>query len=62
MARLIGVQDAIVTDPSLGMPTTVGSHVFASMKGKRNAGVVDKVVQIRHGNLVNAVANEMLAY
>lgn len=41
-------QDAIVTDPSLGMPTTVGSHVFASMKAKRNAGVVDKVVQYCH--------------
>jgi hypothetical protein len=60
MAGLIRVQDATVTDPSLGMPTTVGSHVFASMKGKRNAGVVDKVVRTCHP-LVKALANEVLA-
>ncbi|OIW25362.1 amidase signature enzyme [Coniochaeta ligniaria NRRL 30616] len=38
------VKDAIVTDASLGMPTTVGSHVFAALKAKRNATLIDKVL------------------
>jgi hypothetical protein len=37
------VQDAIVTDVYLGMSTTVGSHVFAAMKAKSNATIIDKV-------------------
>ncbi|CAL5866017.1 uncharacterized protein PFLUO_LOCUS224 [Penicillium psychrofluorescens] len=39
----IVVKDAIVTDESLGMPTTVGSHVFASLRARRNASVITKV-------------------
>ncbi|KAB5566751.1 amidase-like protein [Coniochaeta sp. 2T2.1] len=38
------VKDAIVTDSSLGMPTTVGSHVFSHLKAKRNATLVDKLL------------------
>ena len=40
-------QDAIVTAPSLGMPTTVGSHVFLRLKAKKNATVVNKVLFLR---------------
>lgn len=36
-------QDAIVTDQSLGMPTTVGAHAFATLKAKANAKLVDQV-------------------
>ncbi|KAM3537831.1 hypothetical protein ARSEF1564_009249 [Beauveria bassiana] len=35
------LKDVIVTGPELGMPTTVGSAVFASMTAKRNAPLVD---------------------
>lgn len=47
-SRLNLPQDAIVTDISLGMPTTVGSHVFAALKAKRNATLVDKVLPCNH--------------
>ncbi|KAB5566785.1 amidase-like protein [Coniochaeta sp. 2T2.1] len=38
------VKDAIVTDLSLEMPTTVGSHVFSHLKAKKNATLVDKLL------------------
>ncbi|TQV94633.1 hypothetical protein V2A60_005656 [Cordyceps javanica] len=35
------LKDVFVTGPELGMPTTVGAAVFASMTAKRNAPLVD---------------------
>ncbi|KAJ5624400.1 amidase-like protein [Penicillium lagena] len=49
------VKDAIVTDESLGMPTTVGSHVFASLKARRNASVITKLIDA--GMIILAKAN-----
>ncbi|KAJ5094629.1 amidase-like protein [Penicillium angulare] len=40
----IVLKDAILTDPSLGMPTTVGSMVFSTLKAQRNASLVDKLI------------------
>ncbi|KAI1420240.1 amidase signature enzyme [Xylaria sp. FL1777] len=39
------IKDCIVTDPELGMPTTVGSHVFSKQKATRNAPVVEQFLE-----------------
>ncbi|KAJ5820350.1 amidase-like protein [Penicillium riverlandense] len=51
----IVIKDAIVTDESLGMPTTVGSHVFASLRARRNASVITKLIDA--GMIILAKAN-----
>ncbi|KND88994.1 putative amidase [Tolypocladium ophioglossoides CBS 100239] len=37
------VKDVVVTDESLGMPTTVGSAVFATLKPKKNATLINRL-------------------
>ncbi|KAM0553377.1 hypothetical protein ACHAPJ_007391 [Fusarium lateritium] len=39
------VKDAVVTDASLGMPTTAGSHAIATLKAKRNASCITKMLE-----------------
>ena len=36
-------QDSINTDPSLGMPTTLGSYAFEKSRPKSNSAVVQTV-------------------
>ncbi|KAI1411627.1 amidase signature enzyme [Hypoxylon sp. FL1857] len=38
------IKDCIVTGPELGMPTTVGSHVFSRMQPRRNAQLVKQLI------------------
>ncbi|KAF4970073.1 hypothetical protein FSARC_2819 [Fusarium sarcochroum] len=39
------VKDAVVTDASLGMITTAGSHAIATLKAKRNASCITKMLE-----------------
>ncbi|KAJ4269772.1 hypothetical protein NW762_001440 [Fusarium torreyae] len=39
------VKDAVVTDAALGMPTTAGSHAIATLKAKRNASCITKMLE-----------------
>lgn len=39
------LKDVFVTGPELGMPTTVGAPVFARMTAKRNAPIVDRLLE-----------------
>jgi amidase len=39
------LKDAIVTDASLGMPTSAGSRAFLNSKTKRNAALVDTLLE-----------------
>ncbi|KAI0514735.1 amidase signature enzyme [Xylaria bambusicola] len=41
----IVIKDCIVTDPRLGMPTTVGSHMFSKQRATGNAPVVDQLLE-----------------
>lgn len=48
---VLTIQDAFVTDESLGMPSTVGSAVFATMKAKQSASLIDRVSETRNQEL-----------
>ncbi|KAI0968988.1 amidase signature enzyme [Xylaria arbuscula] len=39
------IKDCIVTGPDLGMPTTVGSHIFSKQKAIGNAPVVEQLLE-----------------
>ncbi|RWA09269.1 hypothetical protein EKO27_g5841 [Xylaria grammica] len=39
------IKDCIVTAPDLGMPTTVGSHIFSKQTATRNAPVVEQLLE-----------------
>ncbi|ROV91721.1 hypothetical protein VPNG_09964 [Cytospora leucostoma] len=39
------IKDAIVTDQSLGMVTSAGSSAVASLRAKRNATLVDRIIE-----------------
>lgn len=41
----LSFQDAIVTDPSLGMVTSAGSYAVASLYPRRNATLVDRLIE-----------------
>ncbi|KAF2834385.1 amidase signature enzyme [Patellaria atrata CBS 101060] len=41
----IVVKDNIMTEPSLGMDTTVGSYAFVGAKPKKNAPIIDQLIQ-----------------
>ncbi|KAI1359944.1 amidase signature enzyme [Xylaria arbuscula] len=41
----IVIKDCIVTGPELGMPTTVGSHVFSKQKPTGNAPLVNQLLE-----------------
>lgn len=51
----IVLKDNIMTDPRLGMDTTVGSYAFVGAKPKKNATIVDRL--IRKGMIIIGKAN-----
>ncbi|KAK5625859.1 hypothetical protein RRF57_001575 [Xylaria bambusicola] len=53
----IVIKDCIVTGPDLGMPTTVGSHIFSKQKAIGNAPVVDQVPVSVHVNIKTTLSD-----
>ncbi|GLA27012.1 hypothetical protein AnigIFM63326_004199 [Aspergillus niger] len=49
------VKDAIITSESLGLPTTVGAFAFKDTYGRKNASIID--ILLEHGMIILAKAS-----